>query len=167
MRSMSQRGGFVAAATLVLLVGVGFVARAATDDWNSAGIRWMAYEEGLAAAKTEHKPVCLIFYTTWCPHCTNYEKVFSDPDVVKKAESFIMIKLDKDKNRELSAKHAPDGEYIPRTYFLSPDGELDEELTAERSRFKYFYSESDPTSISAGMDRALERFGKQANTAQP
>ena len=133
-------------------------ARAGTEDWNDAGIHWMAYDAGLAAAQQSKRPVCLIFYTTWCPHCANYSKVFSDPEVAKKAKSFVMIRLDKDKNAELSEKYSSDGEYIPRTYFLSPSGALDASLMETRPEYKYFYSESDPKSLLAGMDRALKKF---------
>lgn len=155
---MMKLGG-TAAMALMLLVGVGVTANAASDsDWNNTKIKWMGYEDGLAAAKASNKPVCLIFYTTWCPHCTNYAKVFSDPAVVEKSKSFVMIRLDKDQNKEISAQYKPDGEYIPRTYFLSPDGKLDESLTEERDKFKYFYAENNPASILGGMDRALARF---------
>jgi thiol:disulfide interchange protein len=131
---------------------------AGAEDWNDAGVQWMPYEDGLAAAKKAHKPICLIFYTTWCPHCANYSKLFSNPDIVQKSKSFVMVRLDKDKNLELSKKYSPDGEYIPRTYFLSADGKLDASLTEERPQYKYFYSESDPGSILAGMDRALKKL---------
>lgn len=140
--------------TLVLSVG----AFAGAEDWNDANIRWMSYEDGLKAAKKSHQPICLIFYTTWCPHCANYAQVFRHPDVVKQSKSFVMIRLDKDKNRELSAKYNPDGEYIPRTYFLSSAGELDASLSEERPQYRYFYSESDPASILAGMGRALKKL---------
>ena len=140
------------------IVAVSLTAFAGVEDWNDAGIRWMSYDDGLAAAKKERKPICLIFYTTWCPHCTNYSKLFSNPEVVKKSKSFVMVRIDKDKNRELSAKYKPDGEYIPRTYFLSSDGRLEESLTEQRPQYKYFYSESDPSSILAGMDRALQKL---------
>ena len=145
----------------VAVIGLLLAAAAAfagAENWNDANIHWMAYDEGLAAAKKSHQPICLIFYTTWCPHCGNYSKLFSDPEVVKKSKSFVMIRLDKDKNQELSKKYKPDGEYIPRTYFLSSDGELDESLADQREQFKYFYSESNPASIVAGMDRALKKL---------
>jgi protein-disulfide reductase (glutathione) len=132
--------------------------RAGAEDWNDASIKWMPYEDGLAAAKKDHRPICLIFYTTWCPHCANYSKVFSDPEVTKKAKSFVMIRLDKDKNQQVSAKYNPDGEYIPRTYFLASDGTLDVSLTAPRTEYKYFYDEKDPASILGGMDRALQKL---------
>ena len=131
---------------------------AGAEDWNDVNVQWMSYEDGLAAAKKEHRPICLIFYTTWCPHCANYSKLFKDSKIVEKTKSFVMIRLDKDKNTELSQKYKPDGEYIPRTFFLSADGTLDESLAEQRAQYKYFYSESDPASILAGMDRALQKL---------
>jgi thiol-disulfide isomerase/thioredoxin len=142
-------------AAAALLVSVG-TARAA-HDWNDK-IQWQPYEAGLAAAKKDKKPVMLIFYTEWCPHCANFSKVFHDDKVVEKSKQFVMIHLDKDKNAEISRKYTPDGEYIPRTYFLSSDGTLDPTLTAPRPEYKYFYDEKDPSSILAGMDAALKKL---------
>ena len=160
-RRGARRGALCLArglAVVLMLVALTSVAWALPEDWNDAGIHWMSYDAGLAAAKSSHRPICLIFYTTWCPHCAHYSKVFSDPAVVKKAKSFIMIRVDKDKHPELSKLYKPDGEYIPRTYFLSSDGKLDASLTENRPQYKYFYSENDPRSILAGMDRALVKL---------
>ena len=148
----------VGTALSVVLLLFATRAFAGAEDWNDRNIRWMSYNDGLVAAKKQHKPICLIFYTTWCPHCANYSKLFSDPKVVEKAKSFVMIRLDKDKNKELSKKYSPDGEYIPRTYFLSSKGQLDVSLTEQRPQYKYFYGESNPASILAGMDRALQKL---------
>ena len=148
----------VALLTLLALVATRGVARAAAEDWNDAHVKWQSYDAGLAEAKTHKRPICLIVYTTWCPHCTNYSKLFANPDVVKKTEAFVMIRLDGDKQAELSKKYQPDGSYIPRTYFLAPDGTLDPTLTAEREKFKYFYDETNPAGILAGMDRALKKL---------
>ena len=67
--------------------------------WNSSQINWVDYEQGLAQAKAGHKPVCLVFFTTWCPHCKNYSHVFEDPRVVAEAKKFVMIRLDGDRHR--------------------------------------------------------------------
>jgi thiol-disulfide isomerase/thioredoxin len=112
----------------------------------------------LAAAKKDKKPILLVFFTEWCPHCSNYSKVFHDAKVVEQAKRFVMIRLDKDKNTELSKKISPDGEYIPRTYFLGSDGTLDPTLTAPRAEYKYFYDERDPAQLLAGMDAALKKL---------
>jgi protein-disulfide reductase (glutathione) len=130
----------------------------AGGDWNDAKIQWQPYEQALAAAKKDKKPVLLVFFTEWCPHCTNYSKVFHDQKVVDESKKFVMVRLDKDKNAELSKKFAPDGEYIPRTYFLASDGTLDAALTAPRTEYKYFYDERNPAPLLASMDAALKKL---------
>jgi thiol:disulfide interchange protein len=131
---------------------------AVTQNWNDAQIHWVSFDEGLKAAKKTNKPVCLIFFTTWCPHCTNYSKLFSNPALVSKSQSFVMIRIDRDKNRDLSKRYSLDGEYIPRTYFFSPNGTVDPSLMEGHDDYKYLYTEDDPRSILAGMDRALKKF---------
>ena len=146
---------FVAAA----LAATPFAACAVvTQNWNDSQILWMPYAAGLAEAKKANKPVCLIFFTTWCPHCTNYSRLFSNPELVKKSKSFVMIRIDKGKNPDLSKQYNLDGEYIPRTYFLSSNGKVDPSLSEARDPYKYFYREDDPRSIQAGMDRALKKL---------
>lgn len=119
---------------------------------------WVSYDQGLATAAAEHKPVCLVFFTTWCPHCKNFSRVFKDPRVVEASKGFVMVRLDKDKNVEVSRKFAPDGEYIPRTYFLASNGTLDADIHAPRPNFKYFYDESNPASVLAGMEEARKKL---------
>jgi hypothetical protein len=148
----------VTLALVTLVAALGPAPARAGGDWNDTGIAWQPYEAGLAAAKKEQKPICLVFFTEWCPHCTNYSKVFHDPRVVEQAKRFVMIRLDKDQNAELSARYAPDGEYIPRTFFLSSAGELDPSLSAPREKYKYFYSESTPDGILAGMEAASAKL---------
>ena len=158
MATAAVRRGLGVVAAMVALASMATVVHAGAEDWNDAQIHWMPYTEGLAAAKKEKRPVCLIFYTTWCPHCANYSKLFIDPSVVEKTKSFVMIRVDKDKNPEVSQQFKPDGEYIPRTYFLASNGKLDESLVEARPQFKYFYDERNPASILAGMDRALKKL---------
>jgi thiol-disulfide isomerase/thioredoxin len=153
MRSLAAR---ISMSSLLFLLAAQ-PARAG-GDWNDANVAWQTYDDGLAASKKENKPVCLVFYTEWCPHCARYSQVFHDPKVVERSKSFVMIRLDGDKNREISGKFAPDGGYIPRTYFLAPAGTLDPSIQAHADPYKYFYNESDPGSLLSGMARAMEKF---------
>ena len=157
MRTNGRLAFGTAALLAVLLLATAQPATAG-GDWNDAQVQWQPYEAGLAAAKKDKKPIVLIFFTEWCPHCTNYSKEFHDPKVVEQSKKFVMIRLDKDKNAELSKKYAPDGEYIPRTYFLSSDGTLDPALTAPRPEYKYFYDERDPAQLLGTMDAALKKL---------
>jgi thiol:disulfide interchange protein len=158
-----NRRRFVVAAAIALLgavVAVGGLPQRseAGGDWNDSGIQWQPYKEGLAAAKEQKKPVCLVFYTDWCPHCQKYSGVFHDPAVMEESKKFVMIRLNKDENAEVSAKYAPDGEYIPRTFFLSPSGELEADITEQRPNYKYFYDTANPAGVLRAMETASKKY---------
>jgi thiol-disulfide isomerase/thioredoxin len=157
---ISARAGRATLAGMLAVAGVlaSIVSVHAGGDWNDAQIAWQPYEKGLEVAKSDKKPVCLVFYTEWCPHCRSYSGVFHDGKVVEQAKRFVMIRLDKDKNADISKKYAPDGEYIPRTYFLSSAGTLDPEIHAARDQYKYFYDEHDAASVLGGMETALKKL---------
>src|SRR5262245_52133916 len=128
--------------------------------WNEAQIELQSYDAGLAKAKAQNKPVCLVVYANWCPHCRNYSKVFDDPRVVERARDFVMVKIDADDDKGPAAKYALDGGYVPRTFFLGTDGAVDPEVHAPRDKFRYFFDERDPASLLAGMDAAKKRLAK-------
>ena len=134
---------------------------AAAEGWNDAQIAWQfPYEAGLARAKELGKPICVVLYTTWCPHCRNYSHVFEDPRVVEKSKSFVMIRANADEAQTIAAKYVTDGAYVPRTYFLAPDGTADTSIHAPRPKFQFFYDEHDPASVLAGMEAALRKLAK-------
>ncbi len=128
------------------------------ESWNAKQIDWQPYEAGLAKARATSKPICLIFYTGWCPHCGNYSRVFDDPRVVEAAKEFVMIRANADDESALASKYVKDGGYVPRTFFLAPDGTLDPEIHAPRPKFLYFYDERDPGSLLGGMQTALRKL---------
>jgi protein-disulfide reductase (glutathione) len=129
-------------------------AAAGGESWNAAQIDWQPYEAGLAQARAQNKPVCLVLYTNWCPHCRNYSRVFDDPQVVERARGFVMIRANADEEPAVAGKYASDGGYVPRTFFLAADGTLDPEIHAPRPKFRYFYDERDPRSLLGGMETA-------------
>jgi glutaredoxin len=101
----------------------------------------------------------LIFYTDWCPHCHNYSRLFHDPEVARLAASFVMIRVERDGHRDISARYALDGEYIPRTFFLSPQGVLIPGLDSGREQYRYYLDEHDASELTSRMEEALERAG--------
>jgi tetratricopeptide (TPR) repeat protein/thiol-disulfide isomerase/thioredoxin len=142
-------------------------AAAAGHDWNDAEIAWRSYEAGLEEARAQKKPILLVFFTEWCPHCQNYQRVFHDPRVVEAARDFVMIRIDRDRSPAVSARYAPDGDYIPRTLFLSPDGKLDTSIHAPRDQYLYFYAENEPASLLAGVAQAREKLISPAGAPPP
>jgi len=105
--------------------------------WNDSKINWISYEEGMKDSLKNGRPVLLILYAEWCPACKTYAKVFFDENIQKLSHRFSMIRVDIDQNPELSRKYSVDGEYIPRTYFLYPDGRLMETIYPQ-IRYRFF-----------------------------
>jgi thiol-disulfide isomerase/thioredoxin len=132
----------------------------APPDWNAREVVWAEYGPGLAAGKSEGKPILLVLYTDWCPHCHNYSRLFHDPELVLLSRRFVMIRVERDANRDISEVYDIDGEYIPRTFFLTPTGLVLTDLVSDNDEFRYFLDEHDPTELKALMLRALDRLGK-------
>lgn len=132
------------------------VPEATPVDWNVAEIDWRDYFDGLKQARAENKPVILIFYTDWCPHCHNYSREFHDPGVVQLARHFVMIRVERDGNREISARHDVDGDYVPRTFFLGPNGELLPGFETTAPRYRYFLDEYSPEALRARMRKVSQ-----------
>ncbi len=134
----------------------------AGGDWNDDGVAWRSYEEGLAEAKSDGKPICLIVYTQTCPHCTNYSRVFHDDQVEELSKGFVMIRLDQRNDGRVARKYGPDGHYIPRTMFLNSDGEVATEIKAPRDKYLYFYDEHDPAQLRDAMTGAHQKLQKKS-----
>jgi thiol:disulfide interchange protein len=85
-------------------------------------------DAGLARAKSENKPVMIDFVADWCGPCKSMDaSSFSDAIVIRKAQAFIPVRIDIDKQKEVAAKlnglaRAYGGAGIPNILFLSGDG---------------------------------------------
>lgn len=126
-------------------------------DWNDKEIVWLNYEEGLQLAKQSGKPIMLLFYADWCPTCHAYKHIFYDKAVVKAAANFIMIRVNSDKAPALNRQYSPDGEYVPRTFALSPQGILLNNLPKKTGRYKHYLQAGQPKIFTALMDKVLKQ----------
>ena len=130
-------------------------------DWNDTAIQWKPLAEGLAEAAAKKRPVCLVVFTTWCPHCKKYSRIFSDPRIVQEAQGFVMVKLDQDRSEAESARYAPDGQYIPRTLFLTANGDVDLKIHTGRTQYRYYFDEADAGDLLAAMKSARKKLSKR------
>lgn len=124
--------------------------------WNSAEIRWFGYEDGLMEARSSRKRLIIVFYTDWCPHCRKYGAIFKDDKVVKMAENFVMVRVNRDDSEALNARYDVDGGYVPRTMVAKSDGTLIKELTSGYSDYAYYLDTERPDELLAFMSRALK-----------
>jgi thiol-disulfide isomerase/thioredoxin len=128
------------------------------ESWGAGQIEWQpTFDAAMARARAERKPVCLVFYADWCGHCRNYSHVFEDPRIVARARDLVMVRVNVDRAPDIAGRYELDGPYVPRTYFLAPDGTPLPGIDAHRPQYRYFYSEHDPRSLLAAMDEAARR----------
>jgi thiol:disulfide interchange protein DsbD len=96
-------------------------------------IRWLPYAEArLQEAARIGKPVFIDFYADWCLPCKELDsRTFSDPEVIRASENFVMLKADLTSAdepgvKELQKKYQVLG--VPTLVFLRPDGSEMSEL---------------------------------------
>lgn len=130
----------------------------APDNGFGTNITWRSLDDGLAEAERSGRPLMLVVHTSWCSRCKALKPQFSQPDVTRLSERFVMVNIDQDDDERVM-KYGPDGTYIPRVMFFDPNGELDPSIDNERSpKFKYFYTSS--LDLVKSMHEAIERHGK-------
>ena len=65
--------------------------------------KWFAFDDGLAKARTENKPIFLEFYAEWCKFCKKFQKETINNQKVARmlSENFVYVRL----NAENSESH--------------------------------------------------------------
>ncbi|MDR2456315.1 MAG: thioredoxin family protein [Deltaproteobacteria bacterium] len=129
-------GGFLAACALLaaLALFATLPAQAAQP------LEFLGLKEALAKSKAEGKFTVLYFWTSSCPYCRYLDaEVLTDPGVVGDLnQSFVMVSLDKDRERELASRFRVNS--VPRLIFLDSQGEPATVLpgAAEPALFRLF-----------------------------
>jgi thiol:disulfide interchange protein len=117
-------------------------------------IDWTDYESGLAAAKKTNQPICLIIYADWCPKCRALAPALADPELVELSKSFVMIKQDQEAKPAWLEAYNSLGTYVPRIFFLKPDGAVREEINSGHLRYPHFFAAQRIPALKAAMRAA-------------
>ncbi len=101
------------------------------ENWNAPAITWHSLKTGIPEATRTGKTVVMVFHAPWCTACAKYRSVFKDDRVVAASKDVVMILVDADADKTANGAFAPDGTYVPRTIFMTPDGEVRTDLTGK------------------------------------
>jgi cytochrome c biogenesis protein CcdA/thioredoxin-related protein len=87
-------------------------------------VRWLSYEDALARAAAEGKPVYMYFYSKSCPYCEMMEeKTFPNASVSEMLNTrFIPARVDVEQRPDLASTYWVPG--TPFHVFLCPNGSL-------------------------------------------
>eukprot|EP00112_Aurelia_sp_Birch-Aquarium-sp1_P009305 Seg2052.5 transcript_id=Seg2052.5/GoldUCD/mRNA.D3Y31 product="Thioredoxin domain-containing protein 12" protein_id=Seg2052.5/GoldUCD/D3Y31 len=120
-------------------------------------IDWKTYEEGLAIAKQEKKPVIVLIHKSYCGACKALKpKIKDSKEIAELSKQFVMINC-LDDEEPSDSQFDIDGAYIPRMFFLDSNGIVEPSIKNELEDFKKVqYAYGDAEQIAINMKKALE-----------
>lgn len=149
-------------AALLVLAGAGAFARASAapppmaELWNGAEIAWRNVGPGIQESTRTGKTVVMVFHASWCASCKRYRQVWKDPGVVAAARDLVMILVDVDTEPNANGAFSPDGTYVPRTIFYSPEGDVMKDLRGKDPEYPHTIDLDDPAELRTLMQKAAK-----------
>lgn len=148
--------GVVAAIFCALASGT--MAETVQAGFNDEDITWVDFQSGLERARSECKPVFVLFHTDWCPHCKRYRAAFKEPSIVELSKDFVFVIVDRDHEEAINDRYAPEGGYVPRSVMLNGAGVLQTQISGPRTDYKYFLDPDNYRELEGFLTRAKAEF---------
>ena len=144
---------------IALIMGARGAAAAEAIAWGNA-VPWLDYETALARAKAEGKAVGVVVYADWCSVCRALAPQFTAGPVLEASPQVLWVLQNEDAAPEwLQQGFGEFGSYVPRIFFLRPDGSVDRDITSGHPRYPYFYLAGKPETLVASIVRAAAAAG--------
>ena len=117
-------------------------------NWNYPAIRWRTYRDGLSEMERSGKPGLLVLQQRDCVLCRSYQRVFHSDYITAFSDDFVFILADAENEPAVQQLYDIDGDYLPRTFVLSPDGGLALRATSAHPRQRFFVDPHRPEALS-------------------
>lgn len=124
--------------------------------WNGEEIAWQNVGPGIQESTRTGKTVVMVFHASWCASCKRYRQVWKDPGVVAASRDLVMILVDVDTEPTANGAFSPDGTYVPRTIFYSPEGDVMTDLRGKDPEYPHTIDLDDPTELRTLMQKAAK-----------
>ncbi len=90
--------------------------------WLGSALWGGAFEDSLAMAKAQNKPLVVMVSSRACPYCIRtHQQVLSQPLIQKALEGKIWLEVNRDEER---LAEAIETRFVPSFFYFSPTGEL-------------------------------------------
>ena len=131
-------------------------------------IPWVPFDTALEQARAENKAICVVIYADWCPKCRGLAPAFEGPPITDAAGQVIMVLQDSEERPEwLTQRFGDLGNYVPRVFFLRPDGTLNNDVNSGHAKFPLFYTPGKAQLLADNMRAAAKAAGGPAVAAPP
>lgn len=103
-------------------------------------VEWTDWETAQNAAKDSGKYTLLVVYSHGCPRCRELAAAFNDAELGALSKQVSMVRatdMEAPKYREIIGKYPS---YVPRLFFVSPEGTVREDLVSSHPKYPYFYT---------------------------
>lgn len=124
------------------------------NNWNYPTILWRTYRDGLEEMERTGKPGLLVIQEANCLLCRSYQRLFHDETVTRWSGDYIFILADAGSEPAVQQLYNLDGDYLPRTFVLSPDGGLRRRATSSHPRQKFFVDPHRPDALARLLQAA-------------
>ena len=129
--------------------------------WNGSEIDWKEVGPGIQESTRTGKTVVMLFHASWCASCKRYRQVWKDPAVVAASRKLVMILVDVDSEPTANGAFSPDGTYVPRTIFYSPEGDVMTDLRGKDPEYPHTINLDDPAELRTLMQKAAGMAPKE------
>ena len=119
-------------------------------------IHWVEYS---SAVSDSSKPTMVILHKSWCSACKNLKsKLAESLEFQELSAKFSMVNAGETEDLHDNTDLNIDGSYIPRIFFLDPQGQVLPEVynTNGNPSYKYFYFNAN--TVLSSMRQVLEDF---------
>jgi thiol:disulfide interchange protein len=121
----------------------------------TGNVAWRTWEEALPLAKRESKPILVLIYADWCPHCRTLAPAFADPQVEALAKHFVMVRQNHDDDPAWLEPYKKYGGYVPRVFFFDSKGQMRDDITSGHPRYPFFYAGEHVDFLKQSMRRVI------------
>ena len=129
---------------------------AAEDNGFGENVNWIDYEAALADTL---KPTLVILHKSWCPACKSLKpKILESSEFEKLSGKFSLVNVKEDNPVHDLAEFNIDGTYIPRVFFLDPDGKVLSDIANANGNPNYKYYHYQVSTILDAMKKVLHEF---------
>ena len=119
-------------------------------------VDWIDYDSALSDSS---KPTIVILHKSWCPACKSLKAKLSEHENFEKLSSqFSMVNAKEDDPLHDLAIFDVDGTYIPRVFFLDPNGDVLKDVQNPKGNPNYKYYHYNADTISEAMKSVLKDF---------